>query len=100
MKYPYIDLGFFLAPATFVENVSTYVNKSRKVDCPRITSFDASSTADPDPIDTFKSYDEIKGSTLFLLPMLKKNVEAFVSFLFMIFVFNFRIIFFFFLVQF
>ena len=63
------------------------------VDCPRITSFDASSTSDPDPIDAFKSYDEIEGSTLFLLPMLKKNVEVFVSFLFMIFVFNFRMIF-------
>ena len=81
------------APVTHVENVSTYVNKSRQVDCPRITSFGASSTADPDPIDTFKTYDEIEGSTLFLLPMLKKNVEAFVSFLFIIFVFNLRIIF-------
>ena len=73
-----------------VENVSTYVNKSHMVDCPRITSFDASSTVDPDPIDAFKSYDEIEGSTLFLLPMLKKNVEVFVYFLF---VFNFRMIF-------
>ena len=80
-------------PVTRVENVSTYVNKSRMVDCPRIISFDASSTVDPDPIDAFKSYDEIEGSTLFLLPMLKKNVEVFVSFLFMIFVFNFRMIF-------
>ena len=81
------------APVMRVENVSTYVNKSRMVDCPRIISFDASSTVDPDPIDAFKSYDEIEGSTLFLLPMLKKNVEVFVSFLFMIFVFNFRMIF-------
>ena len=63
------------------------------VDCPRITSFDASSTADPDSIDAFKSYDEIEGSTLFLLPMLKKNVEVSFSYLFMIFVFNFRMIF-------
>ena len=47
------------APVTCVENVSTYVNKSRMVDCPRVTSFDASSTADPDPIHAFKSYDEI-----------------------------------------
>ena len=78
---------------TRVENVSTYINKSRMVDCPRIISFDSSSTVDPDPIDAFKSYDEIEGSTLFLLPMLKKNVEVFVSFLFMIFVFNFRMIF-------
>ena len=62
------------------------------VDCPHITSFDASSTADPDLIDVFKSYDEIEGSTRFILPMLKKNVEVFVSFLFMIFVFNFRMI--------
>ena len=61
------------------------------VDCPCITSFDASSTADPDSIDVFKSYDEIEGSTLFLLPMLKKNIEVFVSFLFI--VFNFRMIF-------
>ena len=81
------------APVTHVENVSTYVNKSRKVDCPRITSFDASSTADLDSIDTFKTYDEIEGSTLFLLPMLKKNVEVFVSFLFIILAFNLRIIF-------
>ena len=78
---------------TRVENVSTYINKSRMVDCPRIISFDSSSTADPDPIDVFKSYHEIEGSTLFLLPMLKKNVEVFASFLFMIFVFNFRMIF-------
>ena len=35
----------------------------------------------------------MEGSTLFLLSMLKKNVEVFVSFLFMIFVFNFRMIF-------
>ena len=63
------------------------------VDCPRIISFDASSTVDPDPIDAFKSYDEIEGSTIFILPMLKKNVKVFVSFLFMIFVFNFRMIF-------
>ena len=74
------------ASVTRVENVSTYVNKSGMVDCPRITSFDASSTADPDPIDAFKSYDEIEGSTLFFLPILKKNVEVFVSLLFMIFV--------------
>ena len=53
------------------------------VDCPRITSFDASSTADRDPTDAFKSYDEIVGSALFLLPMLKKNVEVFISFLFL-----------------
>ena len=72
-------------PVTRVENVSTYVNKSRMVDCPRITSFDASIAVDPDPIDAFKSYDEREGSTLFLLPMLKKNVQVFVSFLFMIF---------------
>ena len=63
------------------------------VDCPHIISFDASSTVDPDPIDAFKSYDEIERSILFLLTMLKKNVEVFVSFLFMIFVFNFRMIF-------
>ena len=74
------------ASVTRVENVSTYVNKSCVVDCPRITSFDASSNVDPDPIDAFKSYDELEGSTLFTLPMLKKNVEAFVSFLFMFFV--------------
>ena len=81
------------APVTHVENVSACVSKSREVDCPRFTSFDASSTVDPDPIDVLKSYDEIKGSTLFLLPMLKKNVVVIVSFLFMIFVFNFRMIF-------
>ena len=81
------------APVTHVENVSTYVNKSREVHCPRITSFDACSTADPDPIDVLKSYSEIEGSSLFLLPMLKKNVVVFASFLFMIFVFNFRMIF-------
>ena len=85
------------APVTRVQNVSTYVNKSRMVDCPRITSFDASSSEDRDPIDAFKSYDEIEVEVsilflLFLLPMLKKNV-VFVSFLFMIFVFNFRMIF-------
>ena len=80
------------APVMRVENVSTYVNKSDMVDCPRIISSDASSTVDPDPIGAFKSYDEIEGSTLFPLPMLKKNVEVFVSFLFMIFVFNFRMI--------
>ena len=63
------------------------------VDCPRTISFDASSTVDPDPIDAFKSYCEIEGLTRFLLPMLKENVEVFVSFLFMIFVFNFGMIF-------
>ena len=91
-----ISLGrprIFPAPVTHIENVITYVSKSRKADCPRITSYDASSTADPDPIDAFKSCDEIEGSTLILLPMLKKNVEVFVSFLFMIFVFNLRMIF-------
>ena len=62
------------------------------VDCPRVTSFDACSTVDPDPIDSFKSYDEIEGSTPFLLPMLNEYVEV-VSFLFMIIVFNFRMIF-------
>ena len=82
-----------LAPVMRLENVSTYIYKSRMVDCPRIISFDASSTVDPDPIGAFKSYDEIEESTLFLLPMLKKNVEVFVSFLFMIFVFTFRMIF-------
>ena len=56
------------------------------VDCPCVISFDASSTVDPDLIDAFKSYGEIEGSTLFLLPMLKKNVEVFLSCLFMIFV--------------
>ena len=75
------------APVTRVENVNAYVNKSRVVDCPRITSFDASSNVDPDPLEAFKSYNEIEGSTLFLLPMLKKNVKAFVSFLFMFFCF-------------
>ena len=53
------------APVTHVENVSTYVSKSCMVDCPHI-SFDASSTVDPDPIDDFKSYDEIERSTLSL----------------------------------
>ena len=81
------------APVTHVENVSTYVNKYREGDWPRITSFDASSAPDPDPIDVLKSYDEIEGSTLFRLPMLKINVVVFVSFLFMTFVFNFRMIF-------
>ena len=65
-----------------IENVGTYVNKSCKVDCPHIPSFDVFSTADPDPTDGFKSYDEIDRSTLFLSPILKKNVEVFVSFLF------------------
>ena len=76
-----------------VENVSTYVNKSHMIDCPRIISSDASSTVDSDHIGAFKSDDEIEGSTIFPLPILKKNVEVFVSFLFMIFVFNFRMIF-------
>ena len=44
-----------------------------------------------DAIGVLKSYDEIEGSTLFLLPMLKKNVVVFTSFLFMTFVFNFTI---------
>ena len=48
------------APVTHVENVSTYVNKSREVDCPRIILFNAFTTADPDPIGVLKSYDEIK----------------------------------------
>ena len=61
------------------------------VDCPHI-SFDASSTVDPDPIDDFKSYDEIERSTLSLTNV-EENVEVFVSFLIMIFVFNFRMIF-------
>ena len=80
-------------PVKHVENIGTYVNKSCEVNCPHIASFDASRTIDPDPIDVLKSYDEIEGSTLFLLPMLKKNVVVFVSFLFMTFVFNFRMIF-------
>ena len=29
------------APVTYIENVSTYVNKSREVDYPHIISFDA-----------------------------------------------------------
>ena len=57
------------------------------VDCPRTISFDASNTVDPDPIDAFKPYGEIEGLTLLLLPMLKENIEVFVSFLF-----NFRMI--------
>ena len=76
-----------------IENVSAYVKKSHMVDCPHIISSDASSAVDQDPLGAFNSYDEIEGSTLFPLPMLKKNVEVFVSFLFMIFVFNFRMIF-------
>ena len=39
--------SIFHAPVTEVENVSTYVNKSREVDGPRVISFDASTTADP-----------------------------------------------------
>ena len=61
--------------------------------CPRITLFDSFSTADPDPIHILKSYHDIEGFTLFLLPMLKKYVVVSVSLLFMIFIFNFRIIF-------
>ena len=53
----------------------------------------ASTTVDPNPIDVLKSYDETEGSTLFLLPMLKKNVVVFISFLFMTSVFNVRMIF-------
>ena len=94
MKYLYVDLGFFPHQIrTRVENVSTCVSKSGEIDCPRITSFDVSTTADPEPIDVLKSYDEIERSTLFLLPMLKKNVVVFVSFLFMTFGFNLRMIF-------
>ena len=85
--------GIFPAPVTHVENVSTFVNKSREVDCPRFTSFDASSTADPDPINVLKYYDREKDQHFFLLAMLEKNVVVFVSFLFMTFVFNFRMIF-------
>ena len=81
------------APVRCTGNVSTYVNKTRMVDCLRVTSFDASITVHPNPIDAFKSYEEIEESTLFLLPMLKKNAEVFGSFLFMIFVFNIRMIF-------
>ena len=44
------------APVTHIENVSTYVNKSRIVDCPRVISFDASSTLDPDFIHTDIAY--------------------------------------------
>ena len=54
------------APVTRLINVSTYVKKSRMVDCRRIISFDASKTVDPDPMDAF---------------------------IFMIFVFNFTMIF-------
>ena len=43
------------APVTHVENVSTYVDKSREVDFPRVISFDVSTTADPDPIGILKS---------------------------------------------
>ena len=63
------------------------------VDYPHIISFDASTTVDPNPIDVLKSYDETEGSTLFLLPILKKNVVVFISFLFMASVFNVRMIF-------
>ena len=59
-----------------------------------ITSFDPSSNAVSDPIDVLKSHDEIKGSTLFLLPILKKNVAVSISFFFFIaFDFNFGMIF-------
>ena len=76
-----------------VSNVSTYVNKSCEVDCQRAISFDVSTTTDQDPTDVFKSYDEKEGSTLFLFPMLKENLVVFISFLFMTFAFNFRMIF-------
>ena len=82
-----------LASVVHAENNSTYVNKSHEIDCPHSTSFDVSTTADPDPIDVLKSYDEIEGSTLFLLSMLKKNVAVFVSLLLMTFVFNFIMVF-------
>ena len=81
------------ARVTHVTNVSTFVNKSHKVDCPCASSFDVSTTADPDPMDVLKSYDEVEGSTLFIFPMLKENVVVFISFLFMAFVFSFRTIF-------
>ena len=103
MKYPYVDLGFFLHQLRALKmliRVSTNVNTCQQM-LIHITLFDASSTADSDPIEALKSYDETEGSALFPLPMLRKNVEDFVSFLLMIFVFNFRMIFIFlFFVQF
>ena len=103
MRYPYVDLGFFLHQLRALKmliHMSTNVNTCQQM-LIYITLFDASSTADSDPIEAFKSYDETDGSVLFPLPMLRKNVEDFVSFLLMIFVFNFRMIFIFlFFVQF
>ena len=70
----------FPAPVAHVENVSTFVNKSREVDCPRFTSFDASSTADPDPINVLKSYDEGEGSTFFSLSNVGEKCSGFCFF--------------------
>ena len=80
-------------PVMHVKKVSTYASISRGVDCLRFTLSDASSTADTGPIDVLKSYDEIEGSTLLLLPMLKKNVVVFIYFLYLTSVFNFRMAF-------
>ena len=91
MKYPYVDLGFFphqLRMLKMLVHMSTNL-----VWLIAHVLLHLSSTVDTNPRDAFKSYDEIEGSALFLLSMLKKNVEVFASFLFMIFVFNFRMIF-------
>ena len=59
----------------------------------RVISFDVSAAADPAPINVLKSYDETATTTLFLFPLWKKNVIVLISFLFMVFVFSFRMIF-------
>ena len=64
-----------------------------------VFSFDVCTIADPDPIDIFKFYDEIEGTTLFLFPTLKLNVKVFISSLFMGFVLNFRMTFLFYLIS-
>ena len=55
------------APITHFANASTYVNKFCEIDCLGVFSLDVSTTADPDPINVLKSYDEIEGSTFSIL---------------------------------
>ena len=70
-------------PVKYVEKVGTYVDKSREVDSSHVISCDMSTSGNTDPIDVLKFYDEIEGSTLFLLAMLMENLVVFISFLLM-----------------
>ena len=74
------------AQVNHISNFSTYANKSQEVDCQHANLIDASST-----IKMFLNL--VMTTTRFIVPVLKEKVVAFISFLFMAFVFSFKTIF-------